>query len=1154
MREKRLLTLLCLCVAILLGAKAQNKETLITLSVNGESLPTALGKVERQSGYYKINYDFDAANRYKVTANIKQKTAPQAVQALLKGLPFNSTVQGRIIKVMPRNGAVVTAKGRVFDSDGEPLMGATVKLKGSDSGVVTDINGNYTLANVPEGDVLMISYIGKQTVEYVVGRKNIEVILEDESTVFNDVIVTGYQQISKERVTGSFDKVTSKELEARPTADLSSALQGMVAGMQATENEDGTVDFSIRGQSTLYANASPLVVVDGFPIDGDFSTINPNDVESVTVLKDAAAASIWGARSANGVIVVTTKSGRSKKLEVNGKAFWRITTTPDLDYILNQADSKTTVDYEIMANKKGWDMGYAYAPSFDNLYGTSLSLAQEYYFANLYYGMSDAEMNAGLDKLRNRSNRQQLKDYLMQTALLQQYNVSVKGGTDKMDNYVSLMYEKNDERTIKRGYERFMLNYNSQIRFNKHITASIGATMQKRETNKTGVTLQEFGELSPYEMIVNEDGSYADQLNTYNRFELSKIDLSQFPYSDFSYNMLREVENRQRKTETTNYRIQLGLNAKLIKGLSYDFKFQYERSEANSNEYYNENTFYVRDIVNFFCDFDAETGTVGKSYVPKGGIKHSSSSLAWNQVFRNQLSYDNTFGKHDITAIAGMEVSKYVTQGQNNPYVFGYNEITNSGQTPYYGQLDEIGNLWGYSFYSYSYYGYLASSFSRREDRYISYYGNASYVYDEKYGASFSIRSDGSNFVSKDASLRWSPMWSAGLRWNISKEKFMEDAKWVDRLTLRATYGINGNAEKSTSPQTLVSTSNSSTTHGIIGSIASYGNPLLKWERTKTFNFGVDFSLFKNMLSGSIDAYNRYSVDVIGDVTIPSAYGTSSQRFNNAEISNRGVELSLTGNFKVKPIGLGIKSTVTFAYNKNKIEKLYNPNLYCYDLVDTSTFVEGKPIGSVYSYEFAGTEDGVPYVIGVDGEKSSFNDLTLHNRTLGLDILKYEGTVIAPYTLGWNWELSWNGLTLSAFITGKFGAVFRAPIQSVPVVGSGKTFVNAQIKMYEKSDGTLYPTWPNEGEIWMYRWDRYMPNLSYFVESADFIKLKELDLSWELPKKWLRKVNVGEASVFMQARDLGCIWRANKYGYDPEWLPGTNKPSTSVSFGLNVKL
>ena len=1154
MKNNNLFALLSLCLMITLGAKAQNKETLITLSVKGEPLPSALMKVERQSGYYKINFDYEAASRHKVTADIKQKTVPQAVEAMLKGLPFSSSVQGRIVKVMPRRGAATTARGRVLDAEGEPLLGATVKLRGSDLGVVTNEKGDYSLPNVVEGDVLIISYIGKQTVEHVVGSKPLEVYLKDESTIFSDVIVTGYQQISKERVTGSFDKVTSKELETRPTADLSSALQGMVAGMQAIENEDGTVDFAIRGKSTLYADAAPLVVVDGFPIEGSFSNINPNDVESVTLLKDAAAASIWGARSANGVIVVTTKKGQNRKLEVNGKAFWRITTNPDLDYILNQADSRTTVDYELMALEKGWDFGNAYTPSYDNLYGSPLSLALEYYFANKYYGMSEADMNAGLDMLRNRSNRRQLKDHLMQTALLQQYNASVSGGSEKMNSYVSLMYEKNDERTIKRGYERFMLNYNGSIRFNKHITATVGATMQKRETDFSGVTLQSFTALSPYEMIVNDDGTYADQLNTYNRFELSRLDTSVFPYSDFSYNMLREVQNRTYKTESTNCRIQLGINVELLKGLSYDVKFQYERDESDTRQYDNESTFYVRDRVNFNCDFDPTTNTLKQSYMPKGGIKRSSSGLNKNQVFRNQLSYADTFGRHDLTAIAGMEVSKYVTREQTNPTVYGYNEITNSGQAPYYGQMDTMGNLWNYSYFNSTYYNSLKTTYVSREDRYISYYGNASYVFDEKYGASFSIRSDGSNFVSKDPSLRWSPMWSAGLRWNISKEKFMGGAKWMDRLTLRATYGLNGNAEKTTSPQTLISTSNSSTTHGVVGRITNYGNPLLKWERTKTFNVGVDFSLFRNAISGKVDAYNRCSVDVIGDVTIPAAYGTPKQRFNNAEISNRGVEVELTGNFKVNPIGLGIKSTVTFAYNKNTIEKLYNPNLYCYELVESSTFVEGRPIGSIYSYRFAGTDDGIPYVYGVDGMKTSFNDVSLHNRVLGLDVLDYSGTVVAPYTLGWNTRLTWNGLTLSAFFTGKFGAVFRAPIYNAPTVSNSKVFVPAQIKMFDESDGTLYPTWPNPGEMMMILWDRYLPNLTYFVESADFIKLKELDLSWKLPGKWLRKVNVGEASLFCQARDLGCIWRANKYNYDPEWLPGTNKPSASVSFGLNINL
>ncbi len=1148
-------TLLCLCLlTIPLGMSAQGEK--VTLSLKDVPLTSALRQVEQQSGYYKINYPSSEVSRFKVTTDMKNMSAPDAVKELLRGLPFASSVNGQFIQIRRTNRPETrtlgnAVRGRILDNNGDPLIGVTVQVEGTNKGTITDYDGNFELDGVQEGTLLTYSYVGKRPLKRRAGYKPVVIILEDESSQLDDVVVTGYQTISKERTTGAFNKIDVNTLNERPTSDLSSALQGLVAGMQATENEDGSVSFKIRGQSTLYADANPLVVVDGFPIEGSFSSINPNDVESVTILKDASAASIWGARSANGVIVVTTKKAHDKKLTVGGKAFWRIQTNPDLDYILNQADSRSTVDFEIRALENGWDMGSSYAPSVSNLYGTPLSLAQQYYFANKYYGMSEAEMKAGLESLRNTSNRQQLKDYLMQTALLQQYNVTLSGGSDKISNYLSLMYEKNDERTVNRGYNRFMLNYNNEYRINKIFTASAAATLQKRSQDFSGVTLQEFTNLSPYELLLNNDGSYVDQVYEYNNFELEKIDRSSFPYENFRYNMLEEVRNRTYKTASSNYRVQLGLNAKILEGLTYDIKYQYERNEYDTNQYDNEETYYTRSTVNFYSDFDTSNLRATKSYLPAGGIKRSSSSVNFNDVLRNQLNFDRIFGKHDITAIAGIEMSRYVTRETIYPTVYGFSETTNTSAIPYYGQNDNIGNIMNYSANNSTYFNSLATTYADREDRYISYYGNAAYMYDERYGVTFSIRSDGSNFISKDTSLRWSPMWSVGLKWNAHKESFLSSAEWINRLSFRATYGLNGNAEKSTSTETLISASTSSIVHSTIANVVSYGNPLLKWERTKTFNAGVDFSFFRNVLSGKVDVYSRKSFDVIGSVVIPSVYGTSSQRFNNAEISNKGIEMELTGNFKIPSIGLGVKSTVTYSYNKNRIEKLYNPSIYCYQLVLPTTFVEGRSIGGIYSYEFVKTVDGIPYVKGVNGEPSSMNELTLHNTTIGLDILDYSGTTVPPHTLGWNTQLSWKGLQLSLFLTGNFGAVFRAPMTYIPPVMS-KVFVSKQIELYEVSDGTLYPTWPNANEVYMYRWDRYIPNLSYFVESADFIKLKEIDLSWNIPRKWLNKVHIQNMSLFVQARDLGILWAANQYDYDPEWLPGTNRPSTSVTMGVNI--
>lgn len=1162
--QKALLMLVFLAVTV--SALAQSATgKLVTLNMKSAPVSKVLVEIKRQTG---LNFIYNASLEKdwpKVNIRLKNKPASSAISKIADIIGCTYTVNGTVVTLAQQqvSQARRSISGTVRDKEGNPIVGAPVRVSGTSIMTLTDVDGHYEMSIPQSRSQLKISYVGMDDQNIIVaeGRQPLhrDFTMTDANNL-SEVVVTGYQTISKERATGAFDKVDSDMLAARPGADLSSSLQGLVAGMQSTENEDGTMSFRIRGTSTLLADAKPLVVVDGFPIEGDFSSINPNDVESVTVLKDAAAASIWGTRSANGVIVVTTKRGRSKKLKVEGQGFVRIGTNPDLDYIINQATSQQFVDYELMGLKNGWDMGGQYFPSEQNL-TSPLSLVSELYFGNKYYGLSDADMNAGLDRLRNTSNRSQLKKYLMQRQLLQQYNVNISGGTDKMDNFLSLMYEKSDEATINRGYERFMFNYNNTYKFNRFLTGTVGATLQKRNTEFSGVTVNEFGNLNPYELIKNDDGSYAHEvygdasslLSTgFNTFEMEKADMSKFPYPDMEYNMLREVNDRFYQTKLNNYRVQLGLNAKIIKGLEYDIKYQYERSEAKTKQLDNDDSFYVRSMCNIMTDYFGYSGTPGTCYLPTGAVLRRSSTIAHDQVLRHQLSYSNIFAdKHSVSAIAGMELSEYVTEYTREAYTYGYDPETNTAKVPLYGSETKPGDLLGYiGRYFWPSRFYLNPAFSGRTDRYLSYFGNVAYDFDDRYGISFSIRSDGSNFVSKDASLRWTPMWSIGGKWNISNEKFMKDVDWVDRLALRATYGLNGNAEKSTSPQTLLSLTSNSVVGGNVASVASYGNPLLTWETTRTTNIGVDFSLFHHILSGKVDLYNRNSKDVIGDVSIPSAYGSKSQRFNNAKINNKGIEVELDGRYTFQGTGLSLNSSLTFAYNKNKITKLYHPQLYCYELSD-GAFVEGKPISPIYSFEFAGTEDGIPYVYGPNGTKGSFNDFTVFYGD-GMTCMKYGGTTIAPYTMGWSNEVSWNGLSLRFFLTGMFGHVFRAPSPTIPVANGTKISLSAQITDTFNSDGTKIPTFPNENEFYFYRWDRYMPILDYYVEKADFIKLKEISLSYQMPAKWMHAIHLQQAKVFCQMQNLGCLYTANKYDYDPEFLPGTNKPAMTITLGANI--
>ena len=1145
----------------------------LNLSFKDARLEQVLDAIMKQSGV-KIAYSSDELQKDRVVSvDIQTSDILTALRSVLgDGYSFKQiedyiaiarkeiSDSSDVINNTVIDDRIWTIQGQVLENSEPPypLPGVNILIKGTSLGTISDGNGYFTI-KAKRGDILIFKYLGFKDYEYVVSRaiSNLTVSLNSDSEELDEIVVTG---ISEEKRVNSVSAVSSldvtKNLSTKPITSLSQSLQGGITGLNVTQSSGlpgaDAAAIKIRGISTL-GTSDPLVLVDGIPMD--MNQLDPNTIESVTVLKDAAAASIWGARSANGVIVVTTKKGKKDKVQVDVQAFVRIGTNPDLEYIMNQADSRTMVDYEMRAFENNWKMAaWEYAPIFSKIQN-SLTLAQELYYANKYQGLSKEEMEQGLERLRNTSNRQQLKDYLMQTQLLQQYNVSISGGTERMSNYMSLMYEKNDESTIKRGYEKFMINYNNSYKVTKWLTANLITTLQRKDQETSGVTIGEFSNLSPYEMLLNEDGSYATNLNVYNRAELEKLPLEKLPYSDWSYNMLREVRGREYKTTNTMYRVQLGLNAQIIKGLNYDMRVQYESTSSEYKNYDSEDTFYARNLVNSYTEYNNETQEVGVSRIPKGGVLRSGKTEYSNYVFRNQLNYNNSFAeKHEISALAGIEISQYDTEGTVNPYVYGYNKEKNTSSVPPYGygsNVDSFKNFFGNSATIEG----GNTSYSLRCDRYVSYYTNIGYVYDGKYGASFSARGDGSNFVSDDPSLRWSPMWSVGAKWNIGKEEFIKDIDWINYLNLRATYGINGNAEKSTSPLTLVSVGSSvnSTTGTITGNISSFGNPSLRWEKTYTTNIGVDFDLFRSKLSGKLDFYNRKSKDVIGQVTIPSVYGTSTQKFNNAEILNRGVELELTGNFHIPSVDLGIRSTVTYAYNYNKILKLYYPALYCYELVEADTHVEGRPVGSLYSYDFLGTENGIPYVIGANGDKISMNDVSVHNRSLGLDILHYSGTTIPPHTFGWSNQFTWNNFSLYVYLTGNFGGIFRAPTAgSIPSVGSGKTFVSSSIKDFADSDGTLYPTWPLKDESNFYLWDRYTPNLEYFVQDASFIRLKEINLEYNLSKKLAGKLHLRGAKLFVQARNLGLIYCANDYGYDPEWLLGSNKPSATIAFGANI--
>lgn len=1142
----------------------------VTLSLKNVSLEKVFREIEKQTGvgflYTKKMLD-DAPN---VSINVKNTPVAEVLRQCFEGQALEYSIQNNTIVIAQKPIPVVIAevppvdvRGRVVDDKGAPIARASVMVKGTQRGTTTDDAGFFTLNEIEPDATLVISGVNIETFELRVGGKTDlgSITMKGKVNTSENVTVvanTGFQTISKERATGAFDVVGRDVLDKRPVADISTALQGLVAGLQARENVDGTMSFLIRGTSTLYGEARPLIVVDGFPLAGsDFSTINPNDVETVTVLKDAAAASIWGARSANGVIVITTKRAKVKdKVMFEVNAFTRISNRIDLDQVMSQATSADQINYEKLAYDRQIFFGTLYAPAFTNI-GAPLTLAQEYMFRNRYGQITAAQMNAGLDSLSRINNRSQINDELLRNATLNQVSLGFSSATDRSKTYGSILYEGQNDGFIKKGYNRYLMNFNNQITATKFLQILIGANIQYKKAETTGPDVPEIQNISPYETLLNSDGSYATNLMSWNREQQNLLPLSKFPYADWTYNLLREVRGRERTSEQISARMQAGANIRIMKGLDLDAKFQYERIKTEFSDYQSDETFYVRNLVNTYVDYNNTTRVVGTQYLPKGGILKTNNSNQESYSLRSQLNFNRSVSRMiEISAIAGTEVSRFLTNTTTNPWVYGYSRDRNQSAVPPFGYGSSV-DLFK-TFTATSANTTLSggnTTFGWRHDKFVSFYGNAAVTYNSKYVLSGSARSDASNYITDDPQLRWAPLWSVGGMWHISREDFMSGISFLDRLSLRLTYGKNGNTEKSTSTKPLLSLSTSPNvnTGTITATVADNGNPLLRWERTTTTNFGIDFGMLNNKLFGKIDLYNKEGVDITGNVLLAAVTGTTAQRFNNAGITNKGVELELGANFNITK-NFRFNTSLTYAYNNNQINSLFYPSYLAFQLVDPSTaYVEGRPIGAVYSYTYLGMKDSVPYVAGPKGVPYSMNAVQLHNTGLGLEFLNYEGSIIPPHTMGWASNFNAYGFNVMVLFVGKFGGVYRNPVWNYPTwVGNSKTNVSRFVADVIAGDPNI-PDFPKYRETQFYLWNRYAPNLQGLVESSSFVECKEIDLEYNIAQKFAKKLQMSNLRLFAQIRDVGMIWHANSKGFNPEWLPGTQRPVTSYTFGINAK-
>ncbi len=1020
---KTVFVLVVLALWMALPVQAQNAKGGITLSLDNQPLASALRMVQQKSDY-KVSFVVEDVKSYTTTVHLKNASAVSAVKQILQSKPFTCSVSGKFITVKKvtqsqqpsskgKKGDIRELTGTITDEDGEPMIGATVSVPGTPYGTVTDTDGNFFFYVPVECNSVLVSYVGmdNKTVN-VANKEKVKIVLSENKTLLGDVVVTGYQTISKERATGSFTKVTADDLKTKRLDNLSTVLAGEVAGYN---------DGLIRGVTTMNASTSPLYVIDGFPvektkltgngngIEEDLPDLNMDDIESITVLKDAAAASIYGARAANGVIVITTKKSAAKgKTNVSFNA--SLTWHPYSYYTGNLANSSLVVDLE-----KEWaaqntnlvgDGTQKYAQNMlDNNIYTSAGIRSilNYYAGNI----SESDMNTKLSQLgaKGYNYYDQMKKYAKRDPLYQQYNVNIVNNSVNNLFKASVTYKHNTLEDKYSNNQNLGLNLTNSTTFTKWLSLDLGAYFKIGEDNTQNYSVLSPGySILPYDDLVNADGSnYTKPMAE----RLSKSTLG--IYSQYGlYNMdITPMEELNRQI-TTNKELALRtfarLNIQILSCLKYSASFQYERASYRGEAMADKNSSYVRGLVNGYAVASGDNTVDYK--VPYGDILTRTDQYTSAYNFRQQLNFDKTFSDvHGVTAIVGTETIQNKQELHRNR-LFNYDsQMLTSTMLNNAALVSGVSGVLGNKSMQMT---DLSASYEN-VNRFVSIYGNAAYTYDDKYSVTGSLRWDRSNLWGTSSKYQNKPIWSVGASWIISKEKFFH-VDWVDFLKLRVSDGIAGNISKNSAPYMVASYSTNAHVGGTQGSVSSRANPMLSWEKTNTFNIGIDFAVLKNRLHGTIEYYNKKGQDLLASTmgNPTEGWGYSTYTINNGEMYNRGVEISLSGEI-LRAKDFSWRANMTYAYNKNKVTYVnVKAPVYILQLDYPSAYpIVGNEYNAIYAYKWAGlSEEGLPQVYDEKGEKVT-------NQPTSLDAIVYAGTTTPKYSGSFGTSVTYKDFDLS---------------------------------------------------------------------------------------------------------------------------------------------
>ncbi len=1137
------LALMCL---LPLQSFAQGKR--ISIDVTEKPMRDFLEQIEKLSGYnffynsqlVNLNYNItvskknvdvrDLVNEIFRNTNIEYKIVDKQIILSSKVVAGEKTEQIGTKTKDEDSKKIIT--GRILDELGLPLPDCSVMVEGTTVGTTSDKDGFYELATSVKDPVLIFGFIGMNTLKLKATTSKLDVKMTVSPQSIDQVVVTGYQTFKKFNSTGSLSVMKSDEIDRRSASSLERLLEGSIPGLTVYRG-----DYRIRGGSSLNAGTKPLFIVDDMEVES--LPTNMDNVENITVLKDAAASAIWGSRAANGVIVITTKRGKQGDYRISYSNNFRISAKPNYDD-LYRANSAEQISYE----REALANGMYFDGLWENKSGYSQSLG--YIRDFLKDRISESQMNKNLDDLAKLSNKDQIDEYLIRNAFTQNHLISISGATDKVNYYLSGSYNSNISSYV--GDKRESLNINSRTSYNltKFLTlrADINATFGNND-NGYGNLSSGLLTMLPYQMIKDPQGALVYDYTSFNR-EANNYFKSVGLYEN-GINLLNEANLSNNKNVSTGYKVRVGSDIKILEGVNVAVDFQKERIGTETKNVQSRYSNYVSGEINRLTTIDANN--VLTFNLPNGEILdlQTANTDAW--TLKAVATLNRNFGeerKHYVNAVMGVEARKRVTTSEQRRKL-GYDDQLISWQPINQVLLEKTG-VPGY-FGNERYYASTYDRFGYGDNREVSTFASGIYTYDGRYTLSASFRFDESNLFGADKKFRRNPIYSFGVNWNISNEKFF-NSDIINTLILRTTHGLTGNFDRSgsTTPIMVASRSYLASVNGYITRITTPPNPFLRWEKTENTNFSVELGLW-NRLHTTVDIYFNHSKDLLGNQILDPTTGYTTARVNAANMKNRGIEVAMSGDI-VRMKSFIWDASWIFAYNKNHItnNKISDGAPAINRVTGTTKFVEGYPREALWSYRPAPFDEfGNPMLYGKD-------DVLVKNATI--ESLISTGTYQPKYNGSLSSGLHYKTLSLNFMFVYNFGHQFRMGYPDMNPMNSysslNKLVANRWSQTNKDSDIPAMVTWEHfyDGR------ERAAIYSTNSIRSGDFIRLREILFNYELPESILKKSPFKRVSLTAQANTLW-LWTANKENLDPEAIEpikGGFSLREPKSFTFGIKL